>query len=92
MGDAHTLRHGTRYSERRGAGDGVEQRSRQGVKRGEYDSYEEGIEEWGEGIPTGGVGDPMHLGRTVAFLSSPQSEYVNGAAIPIDGGASSSNL
>jgi 3-oxoacyl-[acyl-carrier protein] reductase len=34
----------------------------------------------------------MDLGRTVAFLSSPQSEYINGIALPIDGGAGASNL
>jgi 3-oxoacyl-[acyl-carrier protein] reductase len=70
----------------------IEELVEQGVERGEYDSYEDGLEEWGDGIPTGGIGDPMDLGRTVAFLSSPQSEFVNGAAIPIDGGSGASNL
>ena len=64
----------------------------QAVERGEYDSVEEGLEARGEGIPVGHIGDPMDLGRTVAFLSSPQSEYLNGQAVTLDGGAGASNL
>ena len=64
----------------------------QSVERGEYDSYEEGLEARGSGIPIGRIGDPMELGRTVAFLSSPESAYINGQAIALDGGAGSSNL
>jgi NAD(P)-dependent dehydrogenase (short-subunit alcohol dehydrogenase family) len=64
----------------------------QGVERGEYDSYEEGMDERSSGIPVGRVGDPMDLGRAVAFLSSPQSGYINGQAIVLDGGAGASNL
>ncbi|MGB9986610.1 SDR family oxidoreductase [Salarchaeum japonicum] len=64
----------------------------QGVERGEYDSYEHGLEERGKGNPLGRIGDPMELGDTVAFLSSPKSGYINGTAVPIDGGAGSSNL
>jgi 3-oxoacyl-[acyl-carrier protein] reductase len=63
----------------------------QAVDRGEYDSYEEGLDDWG-GNPLERVGDPMELGNTVAFLSSPMSGYINGAAIPVDGGSCSSNL
>ncbi|MFB6170132.1 MAG: SDR family oxidoreductase [Haloarculaceae archaeon] len=62
------------------------------VERGEYDSYEEGLAAWGESNPLGRVGDPMELGNTVAFLSSPQSGFINGTAVPIDGGDSASNL
>jgi len=64
----------------------------QAVERGEYDSYEEGMDTRSSGIPVGEVGDPMGLGRTVAFLSSPESGYINGQAIVLDGGAGSSNL
>jgi 3-oxoacyl-[acyl-carrier protein] reductase len=63
----------------------------QAVERGEYDSYEAGLDDWGTN-PLGRVGDPMELGDTVAFLSSPRSGYINGAAIPIDGGSTGSNL
>ncbi|MFC6963413.1 SDR family oxidoreductase [Halocatena marina] len=64
----------------------------QGVERGEYDSYEEGLSEWSEGVPLERIGDPMELGNTVAFLSSPRSGYINGQSIVIDGGSSASNL
>ncbi|APX97769.1 SDR family oxidoreductase [Natronorubrum daqingense] len=64
----------------------------QAVDRGEYDSYEEGLEARGSGIPVGRIGDPMELGNTVAFLSSPQSGFINGVSVPIDGGSGSSNL
>lgn len=64
----------------------------QGVERGEYDSYEDGIAARGSGNPLNRIGDPIELGNVVAYLSSEKSSYINGAAIPIDGGASASNL
>ncbi|MCD2203425.1 SDR family oxidoreductase [Halobacterium sp. KA-6] len=63
----------------------------QAIERGEYDSYEEGLADWADN-PLERVGDPMELGDTVAFLSSPKSGYINGAAVPIDGGSTESNL
>jgi 3-oxoacyl-[acyl-carrier protein] reductase len=63
----------------------------QAVERGEYDSYEEGLDDWGTG-PLERIGDPMELGDTVAFLSSPRSGFITGAAVPIDGGTTGSNL
>lgn len=62
-----------------------------GVERGEYDSYEEGLDDWA-GNPLDRIGDPMELGDTVAFLSSPKSGFINGTALPIDGGATGANL
>lgn len=64
----------------------------QAVERGEYDSYEEGLAARGENIPLERIGDPMELGEVVAFLCSPKSSYLNGVAVPIDGGAGKSNL
>lgn len=64
----------------------------QAVERGDYDDYEEGLADWGSGVPLERIGDPMELGNTVAFLSSPLSGYVNGVAVPIDGGSGASNL
>ena len=64
----------------------------QAVERGEYDSYEEGLAAKGASNPLGRIGDPMELGDTVAFLSSPRSGYINGVALTIDGGSGSSNL
>jgi 3-oxoacyl-[acyl-carrier protein] reductase len=62
------------------------------VERGEYDSYDEGLAARGESNPLNRIGEPMELGRTVAFLCSPESAYINGTAIPIDGGLGRSNL
>ena len=63
----------------------------QAVERGEYDSYEEGLDDWATN-PLERIGDPMELGNTVAFLCSPLSGYINGTAIPIDGGSTGANL
>jgi 3-oxoacyl-[acyl-carrier protein] reductase len=62
------------------------------VERGEFDSYEEGMEARGESIPIGRIGDPMELGNTVAFLCSPRAGNINGQSIVIDGGSGSANL
>ena len=62
------------------------------VERGEYDSYDDGMEDWSSGIPLECVGDPRELGDTVAFLSSNRASYINGVAVPVDGGAGASNL
>jgi len=40
-----------------------------------------------EECPLGSPGDPLDLGKTVAFLSSEHASFVNGAAIPVDGGS-----
>ena len=62
------------------------------VDRGEFDVYEDALQARAENIPIGRIGKPIELGNTVAFLSSPRSAFINGAAIPIDGGAGASNL
>lgn len=64
----------------------------QAVERGEYESYEEGLADRSSGIPVDHIGNPRTFGQAVAFLSSPQSNYINGQAITIDGGAGASNL
>ena len=61
------------------------------VERGDYDTYEEGLDNWA-GNPLERIGDPMELGDTVAFLSSPKSGFINGTAITIDGGTTGANL
>ena len=70
----------------------IEDLVEQAVERGDYDDYEEGLEDWGDGIPLGRIGNPGELGDTVAFLSSPKSSYINGVSVPIEGGAGASNL
>lgn len=62
------------------------------VESGEYDSYEEGLEDRSSSVPVGQIGDPMGLGRTVAFLSSPHSAYINGTTVTIDGGLGRATL
>jgi len=64
----------------------------QQVDRGEVDSYEAGLAAWAEDVPVGHLGDAAGLGAMVAFLCSPLASYINGAAIPIDGGVGASNL
>ena len=39
-------------------------------------------------IPMGRIGNPEDVAKLVAFLSSNDAEYITGAVIPIDGGAS----
>jgi 3-oxoacyl-[acyl-carrier protein] reductase len=61
------------------------------VERGDYDSYEEGLAARASN-PLERIGDPIELGNTVAFLSSPKSGFVNGTAVTVDGGATGANL
>lgn len=57
-----------------------------GLERGEYGSYEEGISDWSSDVPMGRVGDPMELGDAVAYLSSERASFITGVALPVDGG------
>jgi NAD(P)-dependent dehydrogenase (short-subunit alcohol dehydrogenase family) len=70
----------------------VEELVGQGVDRGDYDSYEEGLEDWSSGVPLERIGQPEELGEAVAFLCSERASYLNGVALPVDGGSSASNL
>jgi 3-oxoacyl-[acyl-carrier protein] reductase len=40
-----------------------------------------------DNIPAGYFGEPYDIGYLAAFLASPLARYINGAAIPVDGGA-----
>ncbi len=62
------------------------------IEKGEIENFDEGLQSWKKDIPLDRIGDPIELGDIVAFLSSPRSSFINGSAIPIDGGGSSSNL
>jgi 3-oxoacyl-[acyl-carrier protein] reductase len=62
------------------------------VEQGEYDSYEEGLEDMASGVPLDRVGDPIELGELAAFLSSERASYLTGVGVPIDGGVTESNL
>ena len=65
----------------------IEELVEDAVERGEYDSYHEGIEDWAADVPLDRVGEPIELGDVVAFLSSPKASFVNGVAVPVDGGS-----
>jgi len=64
----------------------------QSVERGEYEDYEDGMDDWSAGVPLERVGETQELGDVVAFLSSDRASYLNGVAVPIDGGSGASNL
>ncbi|WP_348613234.1 SDR family oxidoreductase [Halobaculum rarum] len=64
----------------------IEELVEDALDRGEYDSYEEGVADWASDIPLDRIGDPRELGDVVAFLSSERASFVNGAALPVDGG------
>lgn len=70
----------------------IEELVEAGVERGDFDSYEDGMQARGESVPVGRIGDPIELGDTVAYLCSDRAGYINGQAIVIDGGSGRTNL
>lgn len=64
----------------------------QGVERGDYEAYEDGYADRVSEVPLDRLGSTEEFGAVVAFLSSPLSGYVNGAAVPVDGGSIDANL
>jgi 3-oxoacyl-[acyl-carrier protein] reductase len=55
-------------------------------------SVERVLEEMGAEVPLGRVGRVEEVANLVLFLLSPLSSYINGAAIPVDGGLHRSSL
>ena len=51
------------------------------------DLHGDAVDDLGEMIPAGVVGDPDDFGAIAAFLCSDAARFVTGAAIPVDGGA-----
>lgn len=70
----------------------IEELIEQGIERGDYESYEEGLNDRSKDVPLERIGDPQELGELVGFLSSDKASFINGVAIPIDGGVGRSNL
>lgn len=64
----------------------IEELLEAGIERGVYEDYDDGLAALAAEIPLERIGEPVELGDIVAFLSSPRASYVNGAAVPIDGG------
>ena len=44
------------------------------------------VEEWGRMHPLGRVATTGEVGDVIAFLAGPESSFVTGASIPVDGG------
>jgi glucose 1-dehydrogenase/3-oxoacyl-[acyl-carrier protein] reductase len=65
----------------------LEELAEDAVERGEYEEYRDAIQAFADEVPLDRVGQPIELGDVVAFLSSPRASFVNGASVPIDGGA-----
>jgi 3-oxoacyl-[acyl-carrier protein] reductase len=59
----------------------------EGIEEGRYVDMESAWEAAMEGTPFESPGDPVDLGKLVAFLSSDHAGFVNGAAVPVDGGS-----
>lgn len=59
----------------------------QAVDRGDVPDYDAGYDDWADDVPLDRIGEPAELGAVVAFLSSEQASFVNGAAVPVDGGS-----
>lgn len=57
------------------------------VDDGHYESLEAAWSDVLADVPFDAPGDPLHLGRAVAFLSSEYAGFINGATLPVDGGA-----
>ena len=64
----------------------IEELIEDSIDRGEYESYDEGLADWAADVPMDRIGDPAAFGRVVAFLASEPAGFVNGVALPVDGG------
>jgi len=57
------------------------------VDDGHYDDLDAAWADILAATPFDVPGDPLHLGTAVAFLSSEYAAFINGATLPVDGGA-----
>ena len=64
----------------------IEELIEDSIDRGEFDDYDEGLDDWSDGVPLDRIGDPAAFGRVVAFLASEPASFVNGVTLPVDGG------
>lgn len=56
------------------------------VEQGRYDDYEAAETGLTQEVPLNRTGRPSEFGSTVAFLCSERASYINGVALPVDGG------
>jgi 3-oxoacyl-[acyl-carrier protein] reductase len=65
----------------------IEYRTKErGITREQY------LEEIASNIPLKRIGDPLELGKVVAFLASECASYVTGVSLPVDGGVIRASL
>jgi NAD(P)-dependent dehydrogenase (short-subunit alcohol dehydrogenase family) len=57
------------------------------VDDGRYDDLDAARKDVLQDTPGDDLGEPLDLGKVVAFLSSEHASFVSGAAVPVDGGA-----
>ena len=50
-------------------------------------NYKKTLKQASDSIPVGFIADPDYFANFIVFLCSPLSGYINGAAIPLDGGS-----
>jgi 3-oxoacyl-[acyl-carrier protein] reductase len=56
------------------------------------ESFDDALARLEKTIPVRHISTPEEFAQTALFLVSPQASYINGAAIPVDGGASKSTF
>jgi NAD(P)-dependent dehydrogenase (short-subunit alcohol dehydrogenase family) len=61
------------------------------VAEGVFDDYQAGLDSYAESSYLDRVGDPIEMGKTIAFLSSDHASFITGTALPVDGGVTNSN-
>jgi NAD(P)-dependent dehydrogenase (short-subunit alcohol dehydrogenase family) len=44
------------------------------------------MQEWEAQVPAKRIGTPEEIASAIAFLASPAASYINGVALPVDGG------
>ncbi|WP_254839861.1 SDR family oxidoreductase [Natronomonas marina] len=68
----------------------IEELVEDAVERGDYEDYGAGLDDWADDVPLERIGEPRELGEAVAWLCSERASYLNGAAVPVDGGSTRS--
>ena len=62
------------------------------VDEGTFESYEAGLDSYAEASPLNWIGGLTEIGEAITYLSSDRASFITGVALPVDGGATYSNL